>query len=439
MSRGGAALATAHPPGFAHATAPMPASCDPIRLLRAFATNRRFLFQQPAAGTAIAGVGATIALRARGPRRFAELTAALADLTDGEPLPPGVVAVGGFAFDATARDAGPWRGFAALEWSVPELALVRHDGRAHLVATGLPGTTPAALASLLDRARAALDVPEPGTVPVPSYHALGSEARAWRRAVEATLDDIAAGRLEKLVLARTCSVRGVAPFDPWRVAARLRHAYPGCTIFAVANGGATFIGATPERLARVTGNRLETTALAGTSPRGATPQADRALARALCASAKERTEHALVVGDVQIRLAPLCDELAAPPEPVVVTTETLQHLRTPIRGRLRAGAGLLDAVALLHPTAAICGAPREAAAAVLASRERLARGWYGGGIGWLDRTGGELVVAIRTALLRGTHALLHAGAGIVAGSTWEAELEETRLKMRPLLAALLEL
>jgi len=439
MGRGSAALATAHPPAFAHATVPVPAPSDPLRLLRAFPSSRRFLFQRPAAGMAIAGVGATISVRARGPRRFTELAAALADVTDGGPLPPGIVAVGGFAFDANARDAGPWRGFAALEWTVPQLTLVRRDGHARLVAAGPPGTTPAALASLLDRARAALDVAEPGTVPVPSYHALGSESGAWRRAVQATLGDIAAGRLEKLVLARTCSVRGVAPFDPWRVAARLRRAYPGCTTFAVANGGATFVGATPERLARVAGSRLETTALAGTSPRGATPHADRALALALRASAKERTEHALVVGDVQSRLAPLCDELAAPPEPCVVTTETLQHLRTPIRGRLRAGAGLLDAIALLHPTAAICGAPREAAAAVLVSRERLARGWYGGGVGWLDRTGGEVVVAIRTALLCGTHALLHAGAGIVAGSAWEAELEETRLKMRPLLAALLEI
>jgi len=439
MGRGSAALAAAHLPAFAHVTLPVPASSDPLRLLRAFPSNRRFLFQQPATGTAIAGVGATISLRARGQRRFAELAAALADITDGEPLPPGVVAVGGFAFDANARDAGPWRGFAALEWTVPQLTLVRRDGHARLVAAGPPGTTPAALASLLDRARAALDVAEPGTVPVPSYHALGSESAAWRRAVEATLEDIAAGRLEKLVLARTCGVRGVTPFDPWRVTARLRRAYPGCTTFAVANGGATFVGATPERLARVAGSRLETTALAGTSPRGTTPRADRALALALRASAKERTEHALVVGDVKSRLAPLCDELAAPPKPGVVTTETLQHLRTPIRGRLRAGAGLLDAVALLQPTAAICGVPREAAAAVLTSRERLARGWYGGGVGWLDRTGGEVVVAIRTALLRGTHALLHAGAGIVAGSAWEAELEETRLKMRPLLAALLEI
>src|SRR5262249_51489589 len=194
-------------------------------------------------------------------------------------------------------------------------------------------------------------------------------------------------------------------------------------------GGGRWGGPTPGRLAGGPGGRLETAGLAGTSPRGATPRADRALARALRASAKERTEHALVVDDVQARLAPLCDELAARPEPIVVTTETLQHLRTPIRGRLRARAGLPDAGALLHPTAAICGAPREAAAAVLASRERLARGWYGGGVGWLDRTGGEVMVAIRTALLRGTHALLHAGAGIVAGSAWEAELEETRLKM----------
>src|SRR5262249_30079698 len=103
-----------------------------------------------------------------------------------------------------------------------------------------------------------------------------------------------------------------------------------------------------------------------------------------------RTEHALVVGDVQTRLAPLCDELAAPPEPVVVTTETLQHLRTPIRGRLRAGARLLDAGALLHPTAAICGAPRRGAAAVAASPERAGQGVGTAGAwgGWIGRAAG---------------------------------------------------
>src|SRR5262249_3320129 len=161
----------------------------------------------------------------------------------------------------------------------------------------------------------------------------------------------------------------------------------------------------------------------------------RALARALAASPKERTEHALVVDDVYERLRPMCDELHAAPSPRVLATETLQHLCTPISARLRPGHGLLDAVAVLHPTAAVCGVPRTAAQATLPARERLDRGWYAGGVGWLDAGGGEVTVALRCALLRGSHALLYAGAGIVADSTWDAELEETRLKLRPLLAA----
>lgn len=439
MARGTTALAATRATGFVHAEAAVSTSSDPLRLLRAFPSTRRFLWLQPATGHAIAGVGASVSLRARGARRFTELSATLADVLDGDPLPAGVVAVGGFAFDANARDRGPWRGFAPLEWTIPQMTLVRRAGRAHLVATAPPGTSAGSLASALARARVALDGPDTCPTPVASYHALGSHASTWRRAVEATLDDITAGRLEKLVLARTCTVRGVVPFDPWRVVARLSRAYPGCTTFAVASGGATFVGATPELLARVHGTRLDTTALAGTVPRGANPRSDRDLARALHASPKERAEHGVVVRDIRARLDPLCDEVVAAPQPDVVATETLQHLRTPIRGHLRPGAGLLEAVAALHPTAAICGAPRAAARAVLAAREGAARGWYGGGIGWLDGSGGEVAVAIRTALLRDTHALLHAGAGIVAGSTWEAELEETRLKMRPLLGALLEL
>jgi isochorismate synthase len=223
------------------------------------------------------------------------------------------------------------------------------------------------------------------------------------------------------------------------VAARLRGAYPGCTLFAVGRGAATFVGATPERLARVQGDRLDAAAVAGTAPRGATTRADRDVARALLESPKERAEHAHVVDDLHARLQPLCASVTLPPGPRVLVTETLQHLHTPVRARLRAGYGLLDAVAALHPTAAVCGVPRAAALAALRSHEHLDRGWYAGGVGWLDSTGGEVAVALRCALLRGPDALLYAGAGIVAGSTWHAELDETRLKLRPLLGALLEL
>jgi isochorismate synthase EntC len=87
----------------------------------------------------------------------------------------------------------------------------------------------------------------------------------------------------------------------------------------------------------------------------------------------------------------------------------------------------------------VAGAPCEAALAWLARREGLARGWYAGPLGFLAPSGdGELWLALRCALLRGGEALLYAGAGIVAGSEPEAELRETRLKLRALLLPLLE-
>src|SRR5207244_3717166 len=186
------------------------------------------------------------------------------------------------------------------------------------------------------------------------------------------------------------------------------------------------------------GTHLETAALAGTAPRGASHAADRALAQSLGSSSKERREHALVMDDVGARLETLCREVTIG-APRILPLDSVQHLHSRVTARLRPRRGLLDAVAALHPTPAIAGAPRGAALAALRGRELFARGWYGGGVGWLDASGGEVAVVIRTALVRGTRATLFAGAGIVAGSDWRAELEETRLKMRPLLAALLEL
>jgi salicylate biosynthesis isochorismate synthase len=438
MSCSTGALARAAGRPLVAASVPVTADCDALALWQSAPDQHRFYLEQPATGVALAGIGATATLAARGPARFRDLADALSELTDGQPLPPGVVAVGGYAFDDVPGETTPWRGFPAAEWIIPRVMLVRRGGRSRLVATTRhphAGELPAALA----RAQASLARPLVTSAPPVTFHATGAPSLRWRRAVEATLADIAAGRLTKLVLARACGLATSVPFDPLRVAARLRRAYPGCTIFAVGRGAATFVGASPERLVRLCGGRLDTGAVAGTAARGSTAVTDRALARGLMASPKERGEHAIVVDDILGRLAPLCDGIAAAAGPRVVTTETLQHLRTPIHARLRPGRGLLDAVAALHPTASICGAPRGIARAMLAARERIARGWYAGGVGWLDASGGEIVVAIRTALLRGATALLHAGAGIVAGSAWDAELEETRLKMRPLLAALLEL
>jgi len=425
-----AAASPSQRPRLVAATMALSSDVDPLALLGALPSERRFYWEQPEAGIAVAGVGDALVLDAAGPERLARVAAALPSLSEHAVL------VGGFSFDPIAMPAGPWRDFASTQWRVPRVALVRRNGETRLVATGAAGDD---LQRELARARTALAATAaPG--PVPRRYALAplrATAR-WRQDVADTLADIADGRFAKLVLARAVRLRADGPLDPLRAAARLRRAYPGCTVFAVGAGAATFVGATPERLARVDGDRLVTAAVAGTAARGATASADGRLAAALLASVKERAEHACVVDDLRARLAPLCDDLEVPSIPTVLATETVQHLHTPIEGRLRPGRGLLDVAARLHPTPAICGAPRDAALAALAGRERLARGWYGGGVGWLHADGGEIAVAIRAALLRGTRATLYAGAGIVAGSDPDAELEETRLKLRPLLGALLE-
>ncbi|MDX2166285.1 MAG: isochorismate synthase, partial [Deltaproteobacteria bacterium] len=281
----------------------------------------------------------------------------------------------------------------------------------------------------------------------------GAEARAPRyttasrpsparyaRAVAAATADIAAGRFDKLVLARTCALRATRRFDCARAAARLRQAYPGCTTFWLGERGGDFLGATPEVLARVRDGALETAALAGTTGRGTTTASDAALADGLLGSDKNRREHAHVVVALTDALRPLSSALQVEATPRILRLPSLQHLLTPIRGRLAPGAHLLDLVAALHPTPAVGGTPRAAALAALPRHEGWARGWYASPLGWFDARGdGDMVVAIRSALVRGRRAVLFAGAGIVAGSDPDAELAETRLKLQPLLSALLEL
>jgi menaquinone-specific isochorismate synthase len=108
-----------------------------------------------------------------------------------------------------------------------------------------------------------------------------------------------------------------------------------------------------------------------------------------------------------------------------------------MRGALPAGVRLLDLLAVLHPTPAVGGTPREAAVARIRELEGFPRGLYAGALGWINaRGGGEFFVGLRSALIEGGHARVYAGAGIVAGSEPEREFAETELKFQALLAAL---
>jgi isochorismate synthase len=413
----------------------------------------RFYWERPSEDVALATAGCVHEVVAQGGQRFAECATEAEDVfrrvhVHGEAAPPsaGPVLVGGFGFGDDLPVGDRWRGFPAARLVLPARSLSNTPEGAFLTVLhrAPPGSEPQEVAVELE---AGLEVeathqspPEFG-LEVPRY-GLHSDRplAAYRNLVSRALDDIAAGELEKVVVARSVRIENEVTFEPARLLDALRRRHPSCASFAVGRDDATYLGATPETLLRLSGRRLETAALAGSALRGRTPEADAALARDLIESKKEQAEHSIVVRAIRDALMPHCDDLVVPESPTLLALESIQHLETRIAGTLISGQHLLEVAAALHPTPAVGGAPREAALAWLREHESLERGWYAGAVGYVDAAGGgDLAVALRSALLRGEEADLFAGAGIVAGSNPDAELAETRLKLRPLLTLLLEL
>jgi menaquinone-specific isochorismate synthase len=264
---------------------------------------------------------------------------------------------------------------------------------------------------------------------------------AWCGAVAAALRRIDAGELDKVVLARDLLVTADRPLDPRRLLLRLAERFPDCWTFAVDD----LLGATPELLLRRTGRELSARVLAGTAPRGA-GAADDELAAELHRSAKDHAEHAFAVDSLARTLRPFCSTLDVPDQPEVLTLPNVRHLASDVRGTQRgtgpgAAAGLLELVAAVHPTAAVCGTPTAQAARVISELEGMDRNRYAGPVGWLDARGdGEFGLALRCAELTGAEggrqARLFAGCGIVAGSDPVAELAETQAKLAAFQAAL---
>jgi isochorismate synthase len=262
-------------------------------------------------------------------------------------------------------------------------------------------------------------------------------AEQWKAIVRQIEQNMRRGELGKVVLARQYHVEGRAIFDPALVAERLRADYADCFVFAVARGERCFLGASPERLVRLRDGAVRATCLAGSIARGATAEQDQQLGAELLASAKDRAEHEFVVRAICATLADVCaDQMSAGPL-ALMKLRNVQHLFTPIVGRVAVGCDILDMVARLHPTPAMGGVPREQAMEVIRRFEGMDRGWYASPVGWMDARGeGEFAVAIRSALLQGAVASLFAGCGIVAGSDPDREYAESCLKLRPMLSVL---
>lgn len=252
---------------------------------------------------------------------------------------------------------------------------------------------------------------------------------SWDRAVAAALDAIASDELVKVVLARAIRVDTERPIDPAWLLRRLAAREPDRFLYACAG----FVGASPELLIRRAGPDITARPLAGTEPVTTEPASVERLTR----SPKQRHEHEVVIAAITDTLGRWCRDVEAS-APEVTELPDVSHLVTHVRATaIPETPSALGLALALHPTPAVGGEPRAAALELIRRSEPTPRGNYAGPVGWVDQHGdGEFAVALRGAQLSGTSALVHAGAGIVAGSETESEWIETTAKLEPILHAL---
>jgi len=265
------------------------------------------------------------------------------------------------------------------------------------------------------------------------------EPERFLEAVRRSLEYIAAGDVYQTNLSRGWQARATAPVEAVRVYQRLRATNPGPFAALLRHEDFACLSSSPERLVSIRGNTVSTRPIAGTRPRGATPEADAALVRSLLDNEKERAEHVMLIDLERNDLGRVCaggsvrvDEYMS-----VETYAHVHHIVSNVSGRLRTDVSPIGVIRALFPGGTITGCPKVRCMEIIAELEGVGRGAYTGSVGYLNRDGScDLNILIRTITAQGGLFKFRAGAGIVADSNPEQELAETRAKAEGLLRAL---
>lgn len=378
------------------------------------------------------GFGSAETLTASGRGRFHEIgirASALFERYDLSATSSPVRLYAAFSF-APSLNSPRWAGFHAAEATLP-MAAAEHTANGARLRVAVRPDIP--VETILDTVRRALDALEAGAPTSAPAAAIVSRrgGDGYQARVVDCLHRIRAGEARKIVAARRLDLSyDSAPAAHVAIQA-LHDAHQNCFRFAFRRGDAVFLGASPESLVRLHDQTVETVALAGSAAPSATGEAT------LKGSAKDASEHGMVVEHVREALQPFCDRLNIANAPRVRRLPHIVHLETPVEGALGAPVNVLRLAAQLHPTPAVCGVPTVAASAWINDVEAADRGLYAGPLGWFDARGnGELAVAIRSGLVRGSEASVWAGAGIVEASDPASEDAETLQKLQPMLQAL---
>lgn len=349
---------------------------------------------------------------------------------------------------------------------LPELCVGLYDwtlawdhalGRTWLFSSGFPETgaagrrrarerADAVRARLAGPARTGLAAPRPATAPhAAPTHAVAAlpglastfTREAFEGAVARTREYVLAGDIFQANISQRLEAPIHEPAFALYRRLRERNPAPFAGYFDI--GAAQIVSASPERFLLLTGDRVETRPIKGTSPRGLSPRHDWALGEALAESEKDRAENVMIVDLLRNDLSKVCrDGTVEVPELCRVERyATVHHLVSTVVGRLREGLGPVDLLRATWPGGSITGAPKVRAMEIIAELEPTRRGVYTGSLGYLSFGGAmDTSIAIRTFVVTGGRAYVQAGGGIVADSDPAREYEETIDKARGMAAAL---
>jgi anthranilate synthase component 1 len=264
-------------------------------------------------------------------------------------------------------------------------------------------------------------------------------AENYLRAVERALEYIQAGDIYQANLSRGWHADLHPKTQPFHLYERLRKTNPGPFCALAVLGENAVVSSSPERLVSVHDRWIQTRPIAGTRPRGRDASSDQDLARELHGHPKERAEHVMLIDLERNDLGRVC-EAGTVHVDEFMTIESyahVHHIVSNIRGRLRADVTPGQALGAVFPGGTITGCPKVRCMEIIAELEHAARGAYTGSLGYLNTDGSmDFNILIRSLEIRGRQVSLRAGAGIVADSIPERELEESRAKARGVLRAL---
>ena len=258
----------------------------------------------------------------------------------------------------------------------------------------------------------------------------------YEKVVEKTLEYIRAGDIIQAVPSQR--FRAPARVDPFQLYRALRHINPSPYLFFLKMGGEVLVGSSPEVLVRVEEGKAETRPIAGTRPRGKTPEQDAALEQELKNDPKEMAEHIMLVDLGRNDLGRVCKtgSVKVSELGIIERYSHVMHLVSSVVGEVKEGLDAFDVLAAAFPAGTLTGAPKIRAMEIIEELEPSRRGVYGGAVGYFSFNGNmDMCITIRTIFIKDGMVNIQAGGGVVADSVPEREYQETVNKAKAMMRA----